>query len=136
VVGTNWLGPQTDGTFRLHATNDFVRQEIQTALDKNITVIPILVGGAKMPRAQDLPPELTAFANFNALEIRHARFDADMAALIQALETLLRDYELARLRSDPSQELQVQLPSLETRKFLRQRLGEPKGMGRLIFGPW
>src|SRR5262249_46977671 len=122
--------------FRVHAANDFVRQEIQTAVEKNITVIPVLVGGAKMPRVQDLPSELTAFANFNALEIRHAKFDADMAALIQASETLLREYELARLRSDPSQEFQVQPPSLETRKFLRKRLGEPKGMGRLIFGPW
>jgi hypothetical protein len=132
VVGQNWRGPKADHTFRLNDADDFVRQEIQSAIEKKITVIPLLVGGAKMPSAQELPEELMAFTNFNAVEIRHDKFVADMAALIQTLEALLHDYELTRA----AEELQEQPPSHETRKFLRQLLGEPKGIGRLIFGPW
>jgi len=136
VVGQNWLGPKTDGTFRLNAPGDFVRQEIQTAIEKKITIIPLLVAGAKMPLPQELPEELIMFPNFNAVEIRHTKFYTDMAGLIQALETLLHDYELRRLQANSGEELQEQPPSRETRKFLRQLLGEPKGIGRLIFGPW
>src|SRR5262245_6234722 len=49
VVGTKWLGHQDNGNLRIHEINDFVRIEIETALRKGITIIPLLVDGAKMP---------------------------------------------------------------------------------------
>ena len=39
-----------------------------TALRKNITVIPVLVQGARMPTAGQLPADIKARANRNALE--------------------------------------------------------------------
>jgi hypothetical protein len=56
VIGSNWLTSKDDhGDRRLDSPEDFVRMEIATALKREISVIPVLVDGALMPRATDLP---------------------------------------------------------------------------------
>jgi len=56
VIGSSWLTVQgQDGRPRLQDPADFVRIEIESALQRNIPVIPLLVTGAEMPAAEDLP---------------------------------------------------------------------------------
>jgi len=136
VVGSNWLGLRADGTSRVNEPKDFVRQEILAAIAGNVRILPVLVGGAQMPAPEALPEELSAFASVNAVEIRHARFDADVAAVIQILETHLQELEAAKLRTPSEPADRLRPPELETKRFLRQRLGEPRGMGAVLFGPW
>ncbi len=82
VVGPRWLE-----SLRARAAKheDFVRHEIAVALSRGMTVIPVLVGGAKMPEADDLPQELAPFARCQAVEIRDNRFDEDAAQLVTFL---------------------------------------------------
>jgi len=47
VIGHQWLGHQAQGTSRIHDKNDPVRIEIQTALQEQVLVIPVLIDGAK-----------------------------------------------------------------------------------------
>src|SRR5262245_47821980 len=50
VIGPRWSEVRDeDGTPRLNNPNDFVRIEIAAALQRNISVIPILLDGAKIP---------------------------------------------------------------------------------------
>ncbi|MDV6345723.1 toll/interleukin-1 receptor domain-containing protein [Nitrosomonas sp. Is37] len=67
------------------ATYDFVRHEIHAGLSRNITVIPVLVAGARMPEARQLPSDLAELSRRNAIEIRDDRFDDDVAKLIECL---------------------------------------------------
>ena len=60
---------------------DFVQHEIAAALNRGITVIPVLVGGARMPPAEHFPPALEALRYRNAFEVRDERFDDDVARL-------------------------------------------------------
>src|SRR6516164_3292261 len=56
VIGNNWLTSKNDrGDRRLDNAEDFVRMEIAAALKREISVIPVLVDGASMPNATDLP---------------------------------------------------------------------------------
>src|SRR4051794_20054159 len=56
VIGLNWLSAKAkDGRPRIEDPNDYVRLEIATALRDAVRVIPALVGGATLPRADDLP---------------------------------------------------------------------------------
>ena len=64
---------------------DFVRHEIAAALRRDITVVPVLVGGAPMPSRQVLPADLAALSQRNAVEIRDDRFEDDVARLGDAL---------------------------------------------------
>ena len=55
---------------------------------RGITVIPVLVGGARMPPAEHLPPALAALRYRNAFEVRDERFDDDVARLSDAIKAL------------------------------------------------
>ena len=87
VIGRVWL-KVTDGNGRPRITNpdDFVRIEIATALTRNINVIPVLVGGASMPRSNELPGDLSRLSRRHALEIPDITFHAAATKLIEAIE--------------------------------------------------
>jgi hypothetical protein len=57
-----------------------------SALQRKIRVIPVLVGGARMPRKEDLPEPLAPLSRRNAIELSEARFHADVDRLIEAME--------------------------------------------------
>ena len=82
VVGPHWLKALNE---RAGDANDLVRREICSAMEKGIRVIPILVGGAQMPRQIDLPPELRAFGRCDAIEIDDDNFDQDARRLLDFL---------------------------------------------------
>ena len=59
LVGRGWLtASDAEGNARLENPEDFVRLEIEAALARNIRVVPVLVGGALMPRGNQLPGDL------------------------------------------------------------------------------
>ena len=77
VIGNRWLtSSDRRGTRRLDIPEDLVRLEIATALKRGIRVVPVLVEGATMPAAGELPDNLKALVRRNALEIGHTRFGA------------------------------------------------------------
>ena len=78
VVGPRWIESLQA---RSAAGEDFVRHEIAVALTRGLTVIPVLVAGARMPAPSDLPAELSAFGRCQAVEIRDDRFDDDATRL-------------------------------------------------------
>src|SRR2546426_4635725 len=87
VIGTKWLGSaDAAGHRRLDDEQDFVRLEIQAALQRNLRVIPVLVQGASMPRADLLPDSIAKLAGRNAVEISYGRWHYDAARLIATLE--------------------------------------------------
>jgi hypothetical protein len=69
----------------LSLENDVVRNEITTALDSNIRIIPILLQGATIPKAKDLPGALMSLANRNSEEVRDTDFDLDIVHLIEKI---------------------------------------------------
>jgi TIR domain len=90
VIGRHWLTAATDaGGRRLDDPDDVVRLEVKTALERNIRVIPVLVEGAAMPRAQDLPDNLAKLVRRNALTVRHETFRSDADHLVAAIERVL-----------------------------------------------
>ena len=89
VIGPMWLNVTgRDGRRRIDDPNDFVRLEIGAALSRNIRVIPVLVGGATMPKAEELPVPLESFARRQAHELSDARWDYDVSQLIETLQRL------------------------------------------------
>ena len=65
IIGPNWLGGH-DKSARIFDETDPVRIEVETALQRNIPVILILVGGAVMPKPSELPDSLKDLAFRNA----------------------------------------------------------------------
>jgi succinate dehydrogenase hydrophobic anchor subunit len=91
VVGKNWVDARDEnGARRLDNPDDFVRIEIEAGLQHQKRVIPVLVGQAQMPRADQLPDTLKRFARHNAVRLTHERFRADTQALIISVQRALK----------------------------------------------
>jgi hypothetical protein len=90
VIGKNWLTLQKPKTNqrRIDDPNDYLRIEVSKALqDEAVLVIPLLVGQAAMPSAEDLPSDLAQLSYLNAFELRDSRWESDIHLLIQAIES-------------------------------------------------
>jgi TIR domain len=86
VIGPGWLSAATpDGRLRLFQPDDFVRRELVQALGTTIPVVPVLVGGATLPSASELPKELAELARRQAVDIRDEAFHSDVDLLLQLL---------------------------------------------------
>jgi WD40 repeat protein len=76
LIGPQWLTiTNKKGQRRLDDPEDYVRLEIETALTRNIRVIPILVDEAPMPTADELPPTMAPLVRRQAVEINPHTFD-------------------------------------------------------------
>ncbi len=106
VIGRDWLSvTDTDGRPRLQQSGDFVRIEVESALQRNIPVIPLLVRRATMPSGDDLPDTLNELATRNGMMIRpNPDFHRDMERLINGIEQhLSRQSEAAAKREAEEQ---------------------------------
>jgi glycerophosphoryl diester phosphodiesterase len=97
VIGPSWLDARSaEGHRRLDDPNDFVRLEIETALNRGVLVIPVLVGGTPIPKPGDLPASIARLVRHQALELSPQRFHADAARLLEAIDRTLAGLRDAR----------------------------------------
>jgi hypothetical protein len=90
VIGRRWVGSAKQGSARIHDEADPVRIEVETALQRGIAVIPVLVGDTKMPVASQLPPSLKDFAFRNAVRVDSGQdFDHHTDRLLRAMDRTL-----------------------------------------------
>jgi hypothetical protein len=97
VMGPNWASTTEGEGRRIDNPRDFVRLEVETGLHRpDVTPIPVLVNGARMPRREDLPEEIRDIARRNAIELSNGRWTYDVGRLMEALDELLPDSRPAR----------------------------------------
>ncbi|MEQ1613286.1 MAG: SUMF1/EgtB/PvdO family nonheme iron enzyme [Hyphomicrobiaceae bacterium] len=72
-----------EGKRRLDNEEDFVRFELAEAFRRDIPVVPVLVDGARMPKAKDLPDRLGLLTRPQAELLRTESFDADVENIAQ-----------------------------------------------------
>jgi hypothetical protein len=127
LIGDRWLtitGP--DGRRRLDNPDDYVRLEIEAALARNVRVIPILVDGAQMPRADELPPSLGKLRRRQALELSPNRFDEDTGRLLRVLDrTVAEAQEQARQDAEETAARQRQVEQEEAARQAREETERP-----------
>src|SRR5262245_33023377 len=88
-IGNRWLTAQDEkGARRLDDPQDFVRVEIARALSRDISVIPVLVDGARMPKVSDLPDELKPLSRRQAAVVTHENFGSDVEGLARDLKAM------------------------------------------------
>jgi TIR domain len=94
VIGRSWLtAADQKGRRRIDDPQDFVRLEIEAALDRNILVIPVLVDGAMMPTSGDLPDSIYKLSRRNALRIENESFRRDFDWLFEVIQKSLSEYQ-------------------------------------------
>ncbi|MGG6239110.1 toll/interleukin-1 receptor domain-containing protein [Nodosilinea sp. AN01ver1] len=89
IIGKSWLTVMEadEQTRRLDNPEDWVRLEIETALKRKIVIIPVLVGGASLPKAHELPKSLKDITYLNSVWIREDRdFRNDIDYLVESIK--------------------------------------------------
>jgi hypothetical protein len=117
VIGRNWsTATDAAGQKRLENPDDYVRVEIAAALQRNIRVIPVLVQGASMPSADELPDDLAPLARRNAFELHDASWRGEVERLITTLDRVLGRRPV---EARPARDLSVnRVVGLDMRKVL------------------
>jgi len=91
VIGKNWNGPTPSGSARLNDPRDHLRIEIETALERRIPVIPVLVDDVEMPAEEDMPASLARLAYHHGISVRpDPDFHHDADRLIRGIESLMK----------------------------------------------
>src|SRR5215216_1014630 len=86
VVGKNWATQLMEK--ERTRQEDYTRLEVATALKGNVRVIPVLVQGASMPSADELPDDLAALTRRNAIELHDTNWNSDVGHLIAILDSV------------------------------------------------
>jgi hypothetical protein len=106
VIGPRWLDAvDQSGRRRIDDPQDLVRREISAGLAKGASVIPVLVHGAAMPRADALPQTLRPLARRQAIEISDTRWDNDLRELVRSLSAGARVATASRVTAPAAKDL-------------------------------
>jgi hypothetical protein len=85
IVGPHWLECfAAPATLAAREDFDYVQWEIRAALGCGKRVVPLLIDGATMPVAADLPADIVGLATRNAMTLRHETFDRDFDHLCRS----------------------------------------------------
>lgn len=89
VIGKSWANSKdSEGKKRLENTSDLVRLEIESALQKELVLIPVFVQRAEMPNAEELPESLRGLVFYNGVSVRpDPDFHKDIDVLIKGIES-------------------------------------------------
>jgi TIR domain len=86
LIGRRWLNAvNADGRRRLDDPNDFVRLELEAALERDIPVVPARVQGARQPPAAELPATVAPLALRQGVELDDEGWHDDVDRLIERL---------------------------------------------------
>ncbi|HEX6597624.1 MAG TPA: hypothetical protein VF045_11845, partial [Acidimicrobiales bacterium] len=87
LIGPHWLTTDRDGRRRIDDPGDWVRREVEGGLRRpEVAVVPVLVDGAGMPAADDLPEPLKPLAERQAFMLRGDDPDAEVDGLVSAIQ--------------------------------------------------
>ncbi len=86
LIGPDWLTVTDEtGQRRIDDPDDFVNIEICRAMERNVSVIPVLVDEASMPSEAELPERLKGLARRQAVRLDHKTYGQDLERLNRAL---------------------------------------------------
>src|SRR6266508_3427627 len=112
LIGSRWLtSADAKGRPRLENPEDFIRLELEAALELDVRLIPALVQNAQMPSSDELPETLRPFARRHAVELSDTRWTFDIGKLIETLERLetgLAERETAEREAQERAEAEAQ----------------------------
>jgi hypothetical protein len=90
VIGPRWLEIGSGRRLpRIFEDRDFVRVELRTALASGARVIPVLVSGAPLPKAVELPMDIAELVRRQAVVLGDTDFHHDVGNLIDLVAGLV-----------------------------------------------
>jgi hypothetical protein len=84
VIDSQWIDAKdAAGNRRLDNPGDYVRQEVEAGLERDIAVAPVLLNGGKLPEIEKLPHSLKELVYRGAFEVSHSRWESDVEEMLR-----------------------------------------------------
>lgn len=128
VIGKSWLHVvDSHGQRRLDIPDDAVRVEVETALRREIPLIPVFLDGMAVPVPDELPDSLRGLVGRNAIFVRPPPdFNSDVARLVQYFRENLAPLEPNSYPPNPC-------PTEPIAASQPRRASPGRSRGRLLF---
>lgn len=99
LIGEAWLDArEKSGNRRLDNPSDYIRLEIERALDQQVRIIPVLLGMTQLPRDDELPKSIRSICRFQIARVRpEPDFSHDLTRLTKSVFELFPLSTLERL---------------------------------------
>jgi TIR domain len=104
LIGESWLAPVgPEQTRRIDNEGDWVRREVVAALKRpDVAVIPLLVEGAAMPKAGELPPDMVPLADIQACNLHNGQWSFDLERLRRTVDAAAPEGRWRRFFRQPA----------------------------------
>jgi hypothetical protein len=83
AVGPQWFSEENQ--CRLNEQGDWVRLEIARSLERDITIIPVLINGAQRPNPEMLPPSIIDLGKYLTMPLGRENWEGQVRDLIDEL---------------------------------------------------
>jgi hypothetical protein len=92
IIGPSWTRLTEEGKQKAKLQNpaDYLRLEVEQALESSISLIPIRIAGADLPRAPEVPKSLRGLLKINMLELRPDHYGDDLRRLLRHIDLHMR----------------------------------------------
>jgi len=90
LIGSDWPSIKRQGHRRLDLPDDLVRRELDFAIQRRRTVLPVLINGARMPLRNELPDCISDIPRYDAAHFRHETFETDIIELMKSVRRALK----------------------------------------------
>ena len=114
IIGDGWLDAKDeDGDRRLDDRDDWVRTEIELAMERDLLVIPVVIPDAEMPKKDELPLGLHPLLEYQHTELRTSQrdFETDAEWLIESIEARLAEVDPSFTTDDDTPDSDASLPN-------------------------
>lgn len=132
VMGPRWLAMLKERHQDKRPERDWVEFELRRGLESGVRVVPLLVDGAVLPPAKELPPSLKALPMRQLCKLGVDDFESDVEHLIKEVSKLLQPSQ----DSEPRAPLADAPPSAPQRERAARRPNWISGEGRDARGHW
>jgi TIR domain len=89
LIGPRWAEISDERGRRLDDPNDFVRQEVEAGLRREIPVVPVLLSGAALPQPEELPEGIRPLVGRQQLRLLDETFRSQAQGLVEELRPLV-----------------------------------------------
>jgi|GEM_PF-2170453 len=131
LIGPQWISCERSvGRRRLEEPDDWVRNEIATALRRNVPVFPVLFNNAPIPEKEDLPEDLRPLSLIQVSKVDDGEhWGFDVGKIIEAIEnrTKLKQVDTvvaARTGIELLKELMTRIPTVANAVILSKEVIE------------
>jgi 4a-hydroxytetrahydrobiopterin dehydratase len=126
LIGPNWRG-EADGTDRFANRKDWVRLELEYALEHKVTVVPVLFGTTTKTAYRKLPRSLKGMEHIEVLKVsRDEHWSQDVTRLARVVASILGTVAVEGAINFPDpDEVKKLAPRLSEAEFDERRLAVP-----------